>query len=76
MVLDLSDLTFIDATGIHALVRILDAVGTGCLVLRGARPNVLRVFEMTGLTMFRTLKIAPSGYESMRSPHDLPLTLR
>jgi anti-anti-sigma factor len=58
LVLDVSELTFVDSTGIHALVRILDAVGPGCLVLRGTRPNVRDVIEVVGLTMFRNLRIA------------------
>ena len=58
LVLDVSELTFVDSTGIHALVRILDAVGSGCLVLRGAQPNIRYVLNVAGLTMFRNLKIA------------------
>ena len=69
LVFDVSELTFIDATGIHALTRIIDAVGTGCLVVRGARPNVRKVLEITGLTMIHNLKVGPSvGDEQRRRP--------
>jgi anti-anti-sigma factor len=59
LVLDLSGLTFLDCTGVRALRDICDAVGTGCLVVRGARPNVRYVLEAVGLTTSRNLKLAP-----------------
>lgn len=58
LVLDISELTFVDSSGIHALVGICDAVGSGCVVVRGARPNVRYVLEMVGLTALRNLKLA------------------
>jgi anti-anti-sigma factor len=58
VVLDVSGLIFVDCTGAHALARICDAIGTGCLVIRGARPNVRYVLEAAGLMSFRNLKLA------------------
>lgn len=51
LVVDLSETTFIDSTGLQALIRCerrASAAGLG-LVLIGARPQVRRVFELAGL---------------------------
>jgi anti-anti-sigma factor len=55
---DVTGLTFIDSSGINALVDILDALGTGHLTIEGARANVREVFDFVGLTWFRNLKLA------------------
>jgi len=51
VVVDLADLTFIDSSGIAALVTAKDRLeGTGReLVLTRPQPNVDRVLQMTGL---------------------------
>jgi anti-anti-sigma factor len=46
--LDLSDLEFMDSSGISLLLRISNQFGP--LHVRGARPLVRRVVEVTGLT--------------------------
>jgi anti-anti-sigma factor len=48
---DLSEVSFIDATGVGCLVRALGALRQfdGGLVLTGARPNVRRVLELLDL---------------------------
>ena len=51
LVVDLSETTFIDSTGLQALIRCerrATAAGLG-LVLIGARPQVRRVFALAGL---------------------------
>jgi len=48
-IIDLSDLTFIDSTGIRAVIRVADRCSPTALVLRSPRPNVLKVFDITGL---------------------------
>jgi anti-anti-sigma factor len=58
LVLDVSGLAFVDCAGAHALADICEAVGTGCLIVRGVRPNVRYVLEMVGLTSSRNLKVA------------------
>ncbi len=54
VVVDLSELSFIDSSGLTALVHARDDVcgRGGRLVLRGANGSVRRVFEITGLTHF------------------------
>ena len=52
LVLDLSELQFIDSSGLGVLVGALkryEAAGQG-LTLRAPRPSVRRVLDMTGLT--------------------------
>ena len=50
VVIDLSDVTFIDSSGINALVGAWHGVAPGStLRLVGLRPNVRKVFEITGL---------------------------
>ena len=51
LVVDLNETTFIDSTGLHALIRCerrATAAGLGVVVI-GACPQVRRVFEIAGL---------------------------
>jgi anti-sigma B factor antagonist len=67
LVLDLSEVTFIDSTAIGVLagaVARLDAVGGGSLAVVCTHENVLQIFEITGLetviTLYRSLDEAMS----------------
>jgi anti-anti-sigma factor len=58
MSLDVSELTFIDSTGLHAIaayVRSREPDGT--VTLTGASPHIVRVFEITRLTDLPRLQI-------------------
>jgi anti-sigma B factor antagonist len=48
---DLTDVDFLDSTGLGVLVGALRRAHTGGgeVVLAGARPNVAKVFQITGL---------------------------
>ena len=48
-VVDLSQLTFIDSTGIREVVRVARSTAAG-VVLRNPRPFVRRVFDVTGIS--------------------------
>ena len=50
IMLDLRELTFIDSTGLHAILRARDRATTDGhrLILVGARPTARRLFEITG----------------------------
>lgn len=52
LVIDVSDLAFIDSSGISELLRVREAMveAGGSLVLREPTDNVRRVLEITGLT--------------------------
>jgi len=48
--LDVSDLTFIDSSGIRLFVRLERAIrDRGLLHLRGPSPHIARVFQVAGL---------------------------
>jgi anti-anti-sigma factor len=60
VVVDLSEVTFMDSAGINALVGAYHRVPSDCeLRVIGLRPNVRRVFEITGL--IELFRIEPSG---------------
>ncbi len=48
LVIDLADVTFIDSSGLHALLRIHRHVA-GALTLRNVTPVTARVLELAGL---------------------------
>ncbi len=54
LVLDASDVTFLDSTGLSTLVRAYRALPAGCpMVLRRPSPRVAKVLGMTGVdTLF------------------------
>ena len=50
VLIELSELTFIDSTGISALLRTAQALrGRGCLILHGEQGNVRRVLDLVQL---------------------------
>jgi anti-sigma B factor antagonist len=49
VVLDLSELTFIDSSGLHAIVTLAERVGGRGFVLRNPRGTVARVFSIVRL---------------------------
>ena len=58
LVLDLSDVTFVDSSGVQSLLIILDALGTGRLTLRNAQPNVRKLFELVGFNDFGNVDVS------------------
>jgi anti-anti-sigma factor len=49
VIFDLSDLEFLDSSGIRAIVEFALARPDKGVVLKGARPNVRKVIELTGI---------------------------
>jgi anti-anti-sigma factor len=48
--LDLSELTFVDSSGIRLFIRLQKALGTrGALILRSPMPHVAYILEISGL---------------------------
>ena len=47
--LDLSDLAFIDSSGVGSIVRSLTALPSGCIVLHGVRSAAQRVIQIMGV---------------------------
>jgi anti-sigma B factor antagonist len=62
LVIDLTDLTFVDSTGLNLLVRAgqrVEGLG-GSLTLRGATTQTRRLLELTGLDGMFTLESPPA----------------
>ena len=55
--MDLSDVEFMDSTGLGVLIGSLKRLreADGSMVLAGIRPSVARVFEITGLDRIFTI---------------------
>lgn len=49
IVLDLTDLTFLDSSGIRAILVMAQEIGTNGVLLRNPQPNVRRVIELIGI---------------------------
>ena len=55
ILVDLSGVTFIDSTGLHALVTAAEALGDrGCIIAHGAHGPVAKVMELTQLDTVKT----------------------
>jgi anti-sigma B factor antagonist len=47
---DLSEVSFMDCTGIHALLKAASALGDrGCIIVHGAHGSAKRVLDITGI---------------------------
>lgn len=49
LILDVTDVGFIDSRGLNVLVRVLNSLDGGKLVIRGASQRILRLLEVSGL---------------------------
>jgi anti-anti-sigma factor len=59
LTLDLSDLTFLDSTGLHAILQATTAPTSRCVILHGVRDQVRRLFEISGLSTMSNLHVIP-----------------
>ena len=60
LTLDLSEVTFIDSTAIHVLLRAAAQLGDrGCIIVHGAHGPVKKVLELTGLESGPNIHIIP-----------------
>ena len=57
---DLSEVTFMDSTGIHAVIEAARALGDrGCIIIHGAHDGIQKVFELTMLDSVPNVHIIP-----------------
>jgi len=57
---DLSKVTFMDSTGVHALIRSATALGDrGCIIVHGAHDGIQKVFELTMLDSVSNIHVIP-----------------
>lgn len=58
--IDLSEVTFIDSTAIHVLLRAAATLGErGCIIVHGAHGAVKKVLELTGLDSEPSIHVIP-----------------
>lgn len=71
VILNFSRLTFVDGSGIAALISAqhrLSMIGRH-LTIRSPKPLVLKVFETTDLTDYLNVETSPSARELAQDPH-------
>ena len=57
---DLSKVTFMDSTGMHAIFEAAQALGDrGCIIIHGAHDAIQKVFELIGLDAVTNIHIIP-----------------
>jgi anti-sigma B factor antagonist len=49
IMIDMADLTFIDSSGVGAIIGSVKALPTGCFVLHGAHDGVEKVLDLMGM---------------------------
>jgi anti-sigma B factor antagonist len=59
VVLNLSDLTFIDSTGVGSIVRSLQLLPSGCILLHGVRDAVQRVLDLMNVNQASNVHVIP-----------------
>jgi anti-sigma B factor antagonist len=57
--IDLSDVTFMDSSGVGAIMKALAALPSGCIVLHGVHHLVQKVVDLMGVGQARNLHIIP-----------------
>lgn len=59
IMVDISNVTFMDSTALHVLVTAAHAMPSGCIVLHGCSRFVEKVLEQTGLSRHVRLHVVP-----------------
>ncbi len=57
LLLDCSELNYIDSTGLGVLVSVFKANNSGMTIV-GLKPHLYRIFELTGLTSVFDIEVA------------------
>jgi anti-anti-sigma factor len=57
--IDLTSVTFMDSTGVSAILRALAALPSGCIVLHGVHHLVQKVLDLMGVGQAPNLHIIP-----------------
>ncbi|HEU5112848.1 MAG TPA: STAS domain-containing protein [Acidimicrobiia bacterium] len=67
VVLDLSELTFLDSSGVRVIVELAATRnGNGPVVISNASPAVVRVFEILGLNQHRGIELRRATKQAPR----------
>jgi anti-anti-sigma factor len=57
--LDFGDVTFVDSTGVAAIVSALKALPSGCIILHGVHNGVQKVVDLMGVGQAPDLHVIP-----------------
>jgi anti-anti-sigma factor len=57
--IDVSELTFVDSSGIGAIMRGLKDLRTGCIILHGAHGGIQKVLDIMGVDLAENLHVIP-----------------
>jgi anti-anti-sigma factor len=55
--IDLSHMTFIDSTGVRSILRAVESLPSGCVILHGVHDGIQRILEITGVDLAPNLHI-------------------
>ena len=55
--IDLSHMTFIDSTGVRAILKAVKALPSGCIILHGVHGGIQRILEITGVDLAPNIHI-------------------
>lgn len=63
IVLDVTELGFIDSAGVRSLIRTARSLPSGCLILHGTHDQVEKVLDMTGIERAENIHITACTFE-------------
>jgi anti-sigma B factor antagonist len=66
--LDVSQVSFLDSSGIGIIVAALKHLPSGCIVLHGVVPHVQRALDLTGVTEIPNLHTIPCSNGHVHHP--------
>lgn len=64
IVLDLSNLTFMDSSGLHVILKAAAGVPGRCVILHGVNDLVERIIDISGVNAVENLHIIPCDVAS------------
>jgi anti-anti-sigma factor len=65
LTLDMTDVTFVDSSGVGAIVQSVQSLPSGCIVLRGVQDGVGKVMDLMGVDQAAKLHVIPCTRRSL-----------
>jgi anti-anti-sigma factor len=63
VVLDVTELGFIDSAGVRTLIHTAKSLASGCLIVHGTRDQVGKVLEISGIERAENIHVTACTYE-------------
>jgi anti-anti-sigma factor len=57
--IDMSDVSFVDSSGVGAILNYVNALPSGCIVLHGVHDGVGKVMDLMGVNQAESLHVIP-----------------